>query len=98
MLMLFVLVLADAKLPLKFYWTGACVLLITAHWTTAALPQPLHCDTYMDSLGKIIVDTKGVDWLRLTKAVPFKVEWLARAGRAANRCGYLSGIVDGCFW
>jgi hypothetical protein len=119
MLMLGVIVLANAKLPLKFYWTGAYLLLNAAHWAAAALPQRLHWDlsafrveeqgiaggpdneTYMDALGKAIVVTKSVDWLRLGKAVPFTHkwdEWLAEAERAANTCGYRSGVVDSRFW
>ena len=119
MLMLGVIVLANAKLPLKFCWTGAYLLLNAAHWAAAALPQRLHWnlsafrveeqgiaggpdnETYMDALGKAIVVTKSVDWLRLGKAVPFTHkwdEWLAEAERAANTCGYRSGIVDSRFW
>lgn len=119
MLMLGVIVLANAKLPLKFCWTGACLLLNAAHRAAAALPQRLHWDlsafrveeqgiaggpnndTYMDALGKAIVVTKSVDWLRLGKAVPFTHkwdEWLAEAERAANTCGHRSGLVDSSFW
>lgn len=119
MLMLGVIVLANAKLPLKFCWTGAYLLLNAAHWTAAALPQRMHWDlstfkveeqgiaggpdneTYMDALGKAIVVTKSVDWLRLGKAVPFTHkwdEWLAEAERVANTCGYRSGLVDSHFW
>ena len=119
MLMLGVIMLANAKLPLKFCWTGAYLLLNAAHWAAAALPQRLHWDlsacqveeqgiaggpdndTYMDALGKAIVVTKSVDWLRLGKAVPFTHkwdEWLAEAERAANTCGNRSGVVDSVFW
>jgi len=44
MLMLGVIVLANAKLPLKFCWTGAYLLLNAAHWAAAALPQRMHWD------------------------------------------------------
>jgi len=119
MLMLGVIVLANSKLPLKFCWTGAYLLLNAAHWAAAALPQRLHWDlsafqveeqgisggpdndTYMDALGKAIVVTKSVDWLRHGKAVPFTHkwdEWLAEAERAADTCGYHSGVVDSRSW
>lgn len=119
MLMLGVVVLANAKLPLKFCWTGAYLLLNAAHWAAAALPPRLHWDlsafrveeqgiaggpdndTYMDALGKAIVVTKSVEWLRLGKAVPFTHkwdEWLAEAERAANTCGCRPGRVDGRLW
>jgi hypothetical protein len=119
MLMLGVVVLANAKLPLKFCWTGAYLLLNAAHWAAAALPRRLHWDflafrveeqgiaggpdndTYMDALGKAIVVTKSVGWLRFGKAVPFTHkwdEWLKLKGRPANMCGYRYDIVDGHFW
>lgn len=44
MLMLGVIVLANAKLPLKFCWTGAYLVLNASHWSAAALPQRLHWD------------------------------------------------------
>lgn len=119
MLMLGVVVLANAKLPLKFCWTGAYLLLNAAHWAAAALPQHLHWDlsafqveeqgitggpnnpTYMDALGKVIMVTKSVEWLRLGKAVPFTHkwdEWLAETERIANTCGRRPGTVDGRLW
>jgi hypothetical protein len=119
MLMLGVVVLANAKLPLKFCWTGAYLLLNAAHWAAAALPQHLHWDlsafkveeqgissgpantTYMDALGKVIMVTKSVEWLRLGRAVPVTHkwdEWLAEAERMANTCGNRPGAVDGSLW
>ena len=119
MLMLGVVILANARLPLKFCWAGAYLMLNAAHWAAAALPQRLHWDlsafrveeqgiaggpdndTYMDALGKAIVFTKSVDWLRLGKAVPFTHkwdEWLAEAERAANTCGHRPGTVDNRLW
>ena len=59
MLMLGVVVLASSKLPLKFCWTDAYLLLSAAHLIPVALTQQLHCVTSMDSLGKAIVVTKG---------------------------------------
>jgi hypothetical protein len=119
MLMLGVIVLANAKLPLKFCWTGAYLLLNAAHWAAAALPQRMHWDllafqvqeqgisggpdnhSYMDALGKAIMVTKSVDWLRLGKAVPFTHKWdkwLAEAERAANTCGHRPGDIDNFVW
>jgi hypothetical protein len=93
-LMLGVIVLANEKLPLKFCWTGAYMLLNTADCAAAALPQGLHWDLSVEVM-------KSVDWLRHGKAVPFTHkwdEWLAEAERAANTCGCPSGVVDSRFW
>jgi hypothetical protein len=119
MLMLGVVVLANAKLPLKFCWTGAYLLLNAAHWAAAALPQHLHWDlsafkveeqgissgpanpTYMDALGKVIMVTKSVEWLRLGRAVPVTHkwdEWLAEAERMANTCGCRPSAIGGGLW
>lgn len=119
MLMLGVVVLANAKLPLKFCWTGAYLLLNAAHWGAAALPQHLHWDfsnfrleeqgiaggpnnfTYMDALGKAVIVTKNVEWLRLGRAVPFTHkwdEWLEEAERAANSVGHSHGVVEDRIW
>jgi len=55
----------------------------------------------MDALGKAIVVTKSVDWLRLGKAVPFTHKWdgwLAEAERAANACSHRPADVDNYLW
>lgn len=119
MLMLGVVILANARLPLKFCWAGAYLILNAAHWAAAALPPRLHWDlsafrveeqgiaggpdndSYMNALGKVVMFTKSVDWLRLGKAVPFTHkwdEWLAEAERAANTCGWRPGAVDNRLW
>ncbi|KAM0721155.1 hypothetical protein Q7P37_003442 [Cladosporium fusiforme] len=119
MLMLGVVVLANAKLPLKFCWTGAFLILNAVHWGAAALPQHWHWDfsclkveeqgisggsnngTYMEALGKAIIVTKSVEWVRLGRAVPFTHkwdDWLAEAERAANTVGSDRGIVKDCLW
>lgn len=119
MLMLGVIVLSNAKLPLKFCWTGAYLVLNAAHWAAAALPQRLHWDfsrfkleeqgiaggprndTYMDAVGKAVIVTKSVEWLRLGRLVPFTRkwdEWLIEAERVANTVGNGPGIVEDPLW
>lgn len=119
MLMLGVIVLANAKLPLKFCWTGAYLVLNAAHWAAAALPQHLHWDfscfkveeqgiaggpnnaTYMDAVGKAVIVTKSIEWIRLGHAVPKTRkwdEWMAETERAANSVGHGRGIINDCLW
>lgn len=86
MLMLGVIILANATLPLKFCWTGAYLILNAAHWAAAALPQRMHWD-----LSCFKVEEQGVasgpsnktymDALGMAVMVTKCVEWL-RLGRA----------------
>lgn len=86
MLMLGVIVLANAKLPLKFCWTAAYLLLNAAHCAAAALPQRLHWD-----LSAFRVEEQGIaggpdsdtymDALGKAIAVTKSVDWL-RLGKA----------------
>ena len=96
--MLGVVVLDTSRLPLKFCWTDAYLLLSAEHLVAVALPQRLHCVTYIESLGEVFVVAKGVDWLRTIKAASFRIEWLAKAEGSASTCGHLSIIIISFFW